>query len=437
MELQQQKILKWLIDHPEWITKTQAELFTNDRSYIFHMCQLLINKGRTPTWQSLQHIIEHKVKPDIRPKLLDSLNFCQAEQDIDKTTALEIRDDLRSVAFEREIKKLNNLDVNDPKSRQVVLDRLHALQLDEEPEVMSRVVSFNEFDQHIQEEQQILESGLPFLLDTGSDFKRGELINLLAASGNFKTGAMSHVTKHMVSNEHNVLMFSMEDTNQTLLSRLGHGLLGMTPYQYSQLTPSELEMRFSTINLGKLDCVTGREIILEDLKDFIDDLEVEKGYKYDMIAIDYSAQVRLKNEKKNEREDQVISKIFRELKLLAVNKQVVVMSAIQSNREGYGEKKKPRVENSAGSMGGVHASDMMISLKYTPNQQAPQSLSPQDEEPHDVKGFVQMTVRKKRLGTVNVDDNFIFEHKRNGNIAYVNKEDVDDNRELWDNLFEL
>jgi len=437
MELQEQTLLKWLIDHPEWITKTQPELFTNDRARIIYICNQLINKGRTPTWQSLHHIVQHKVNHQSRQDILECLNFCQAEQTIDKTTALEIRDDLRSKAFEREIKKLNNLDVTDAKSRQAVLDRLHALQLNEEPEVMNRVVSFTEFDQHIQEEQQVIESGLPFLLNTGSDFKRGELINLLAASGNFKTGAMSHVTKHMVSNQHNVLMFSMEDTNQTLLSRLGHGLLGMTPYQYGQLSPAELQIRFSTMNLGKLDCVTGREVILEDLKDFIDELENERGYKYDMVAIDYSAQVRLKNEKKNDREDQIISKIFRELKLLAVNKGIVVMSAIQSNREGYGEKKKPRVENSAGSMGGVHASDMIVSLKYKSNPDAPQGISPQDEEPHDVKGFVQMTVRKKRLGTVNVDDTFIFEHKRNGNIAYVDKEQVDQDRELWDNLFEI
>ena len=169
------------------------------------------------------------------------------------------------------------------------------------------------------------------------------------------------------------------------------------------------------------------------MADDIKALELENGYKYDFIIPDYSAMIEVKNASKQAREDQLISKIFRELKMIATNQGKVVVTAIQANRDGYGKTKSPRVENTGGSMGGVHVADMMVSLKYATNPRA----TLEEVDAQDVKGFVKLTVRKKRTGTIAVDDAFIFNHQGNGNMLYQSRLDADmDDFTQWDNLFD-
>ena len=88
-------------------------------------------------------------------------------------------------------------------------------------------------------------------------------------------------------------------------------------------------------------------------------------------------------------------------------------------------------------MGGVHVADMMVSLKYKTNPEAPQRATLADVRPEDVKGFVKLTIRKKRTGTIAVDDAFLFEHTANGNMTFTDRMTDDmDNIEIWDNLFD-
>ena len=88
-------------------------------------------------------------------------------------------------------------------------------------------------------------------------------------------------------------------------------------------------------------------------------------------------------------------------------------------------------------MGGVHVADMMVSLKYKTNPDAIIRPTLADVQPEDIKGFVKLTVRKKRTGTIAVDDAFLFQHKANGNMVFTDRMSEDMvNLELWDNLLE-
>ena len=227
----------------------------------------------------------------------------------------------------------------------------------------------------------------------------------------------------------------MEESSQTFVSRVGQGILETeTVHSYGQLTPLDIARRFEDKKIGNLDVITGEMIIIEDLEDKILDLEETNGYKYDFIIIDYAAQITSNKLGKNTQEHLMIAEIFRTLKVIALSHNKIMVTAIQSNRGGYGANKSPDVENSAGSMGGVHAADLMISCKYVPNPQAIRRETPSDEKSTDIKGFVKLTVRKKRTGTINVGDSFYFEHRASGNMIETNTDSV---YELyWDNLFD-
>lgn len=425
-------VLRYLLENNQWITLTHDTLFQLDLLKIKLLANHTLKQGRSVSIQQIGLCL----KEEQDTQSLRALKLIYEASQVDKAVFEKLRDDLRQEAKLRILKQIQDQTLNSKQYSDVLKD-LVDLEKDDKPEELDPPISFKDWSKHIAPSQTYLDSGIEPFQGTGTDTKVGDVFNILAASGNFKTGLMTHITKYQLQQGRNVLFYSMEETAQSFNARVGQGLLGLTEYQYSKLTEEEIAQRFKDKNLGELDIISGKIIHIEDMADQIKELEQERGYKYDFIIPDYSAMIEVKNANKNSREDQLISKIFRELKMIATNQSKVVVTAIQSNREGYGKNKSPRVENTGGSMGGVHVADMMVSLKYKTNPDAPMRATLADVQPEDVKGFVKLTVRKKRTGTIAVDESFIFNHKANGNMVFEDRMTTDmDNFELWDNLFE-
>lgn len=425
-------VLKYLLENNEWITLTHDLLFTEERRLIKSLADQTVNEGRPTS----VHQIGHLIKELDNIEALRKLKAIHETPLPDRAVFEELRLQLRLEAKGRVLMEIANQELT-PKQYADVLKDLNDLELDNKPEVLEPAISFKDWSQHIAPDEVYLDSGIEPLKGTGTDTKIGDVFNILAASGNFKTGLMTHITKSQIALGRNVLYYSMEETAQSFNARVGQGLLGLTEWQYAQLTEDEIRHRFRDRQLGELDVIAGKVIHIEDMAAEIKALELERGYKYDFIIPDYSAMIEVKNANKQAREDQLISKIFRELKMIATNQHKVVVTAIQANREGYGKSKSPRVENTGGSMGGVHVADMMVSLKYKTNPGVEPRATLADVKPDDIKGFVKLTIRKKRTGTIAVDDAFIFQHTANGNMTYMDRMSDDmDNMERWDNLFD-
>ncbi len=430
MNTQKLQLLKYLIENQQWIKPTHEALFNdNNSSKLYHLIRRIDEKGNPISFQALRHILQAK------PEFLEYIDGIEGQPQLDKATATVIREELQQEARLRLLQELPQHDITDTKVYKALLKRINDLQLSEVPPELNKPVSFTEWDRHHIEEGNTVSSGLRFLKDTGSDTKVGDLLNFLAASNNFKSGAMAHIVKQQIASGRNVLFFSMEETANQFLNRIGHGLTKMTPHQYNQLSVREIEQNYEGQELGHLDVLSGQSIIVEELQDLITDLEEEKGYTYDFIVIDYSAQVTSNKINKSTQEHQIITHIFRELKMIALNaaNPKIIVTAIQSNRDGYKKNKTPDLDNTAASMGGVHNADLMISLKYVPNPDAPQRETPADEEPDDIKGYVKFKISKKRTGTIKVGDWFIARHLANGNVSW--EDTTQDNEEQWDNLF--
>lgn len=416
-DTQELRLLKYLIENPLWLTKTHNEIFSNDK-YCGLKRQLteMVKKGKEISWS----LLEYKAKTPESLKFIQSIKEAEA---LDRPLFLEIRTELREKAL---IKKANSIaELQDPKIIKQLVKDLTDLQSDDVPKELNKPINFFDFEKHIRPKDVYLDSGIQPFRGTGTDTKIGDVFNILAPSGNFKTGLMTHQAKHHLAVKRNVLFFSMEENAQSFLSRVGMGFLSKTPYQYAQMTPDELRESFNGRSYGNLDVISGEIIYVEDLQDTIETLETEKGYKYDVIIIDYSAQIDVRNANKNLREDQKIEKIFRDLKVIAmspVNPKLII-TAIQSNRMGYNRKKGTDVTNTAGSMGGVHVADLMVSVNYAPNPDAPQRPTEADEQPTDAKGFVKLKIVKKRTGTLKVDDTFYFTHTADGNMRFMGSKD--------------
>jgi len=428
--------MKWLIINSQWLEKTHSELFAHDTTLykIGLTAKRILLQQKPISFEALKYAL-HK-----HPLLVDGLQYLENEGDIDKATALLIREDLRQVAIHRHIKVGSNLDMTDVKARKQYIETLNRLESEDVPEDLLQVSSFSDFKKHIEPEATTIDSGLPFLKETGADFKRGRLYNILAPSNEFKSGTLGSITRHQLAKGRNVLFFEMEGTDQENFNRIGHGLLKMTPYQYDRLTADELALRYSTMQLGNLETVWGKVIYVEDIVDTVNRLQEERGYEYDYIIIDYSAQVKLKASKKTNQQYQDDEEVFRQLKVAAISLQKVIISAVQANRSAYNRKKSIGRENAAASMGSVHSSDLMLSQRYSTN--IPLNLktayreTEADEEPNDVKGLIKMEIIKKRKGTVKVGDKHYFLHLASGNIRAIDidRDNIVDSA-LWDNLF--
>ena len=428
----QKQLLKWLITNPDWLAVTHDEIFKLEPSLlkIQLISKRILQSGKPISFASLKYTLRNK------PELLSQVEYLENETQIDKATALLIREDLRQIALAREIKAAANIDLTDTKAYKQYIETLNRLSQENEPQGRITISSFNEYNKHIEPPSTVLDSGLTFLSGTGSDFRTGGLYNFLAPSGEFKTGTLTHITKHQLAKGRNVLFFEMEGTDQENFHRIGHGLLKMTPYEYSQLTSDQIRDRFSGMGLGHLDTAYGSVIYIEDLKEIVEELQEKNGYKYDYIIIDYSAQVKLKSSKKTNQQYQDDEEVFRQLKLLSIQLEVVLISAVQANRAGYNRKKSLGRENAAASMGGIHASDGVIAIRYMSNKEKPFRETEADEIPDDVKGFVKMEIIKKRKGTIQVGDKFMHKHLASGNIRFLQVDFTDQTEaEKWDNIF--
>lgn len=433
-DTQELRLLKYLIENPQWLTKTHNEIFSN------HNCcglkrlltDMIVKDKKEISWS----LLEYKAKT---PESLKFIQSIKEAETLDRALFLEFRTELREKALIRKASMIANLE--DPKVIKQLVKDLTDLQSDDLPKELNKPINFFEFEKHIRPKDVYLDSGIDPFKGTGTDTKIGDVFNILAPSGNFKTGLMTHQAKYHLRKQRNILFFSMEENAQSFLSRVGMGLLKKTPYQYAQLSPDELKKSFSDRLYGNLDVVSGEIIYIEDLQDTIENLETEKGYKYDAIIIDYSAQIDVRSLNKNIREDQKIERIFRDLKVIAMNplNPKLIITAIQSNRMGYNRKKGTDVTNTAGSMGGVHVADLMVAINYAPNPKAPKRLTEADEQPTDAKGFVRLKIVKKRTGTLKVDDTFFFTHTADGNMSYYGNRDEMDIAQLeqLDRIFDI
>ena len=416
--INQNELLKFCIENPNLIRTTQPEIFYGEYKQIFEVLRRMDQRGIKPSYLALRKWFESKALLTE----LEALPWIEGAQDIDLSTFRLFKDDLLKLAKTRLINQYNELQEINDKDWKEFTKRLYALNQTDEPEVF-KAGSFLDFKTHIEAEGITVGSGLYFLENTGSDFQLAQLITFIAPSGHGKSQLLAHIVKHLFMTRRKVLTIVFEETEAQYKSRIGQGLLVKTRYQYKQLNERDLEREFQPkINsMGQLDVISGTSVAVEDLEDLIQKQEEEKGYRYDAIVIDYSKQLILKDGK-NKQEWQMIGDVFRKLKEICMRKgnERLIVTAIQSNRDGYNLKKSLGEVNIADSMGPLHNVDMMIGIHRKNINEPGQVIDEKDQDPKGISNILKLNILKKRLGTINQGDTFYYNLLNCNNIEAIN-----------------
>ena len=193
-----------------------------------------------------------------------------------------------------------------------------------------------------------VESRTPFDLDYFNKITNGGLPNktlnvVLAGTGVGKSLFMCHVAASTLAQGKNVLYITLERAEERIAERIDANLMNITLDQLKDLPKSLFDNRIEKIR----NKTEGRLVIKEyptagahtgHFKALLNELQLKKQFKPSMIIIDYlniCSSSRFKSGS-NINSYTLIKSIAEELRGLAVEEDLPILSATQTTRGGYG-----------------------------------------------------------------------------------------------------
>ena len=220
------------------------------------------------------------------------------------------------------------------------------------------------------------ESKLPFDLElmntiTKGGLKRKTFNILMAATGIGKSLFMCHFAAANIAQGRNVLYITMEMSEEETAKRVDCNLLNISMDDLDMLPKETYIKKIEKLNTK----VMGKLIIKEyptssagsgHFRHLMNELKLKKNFVPDVVYIDYlnicsSARVKLGGSMNSYG---YIKAIAEELRALAVEFNVPIVSATQYNRDGYGNSDVD-LTNTSESMGITHTADLILALIST------------------------------------------------------------------------
>jgi len=193
-----------------------------------------------------------------------------------------------------------------------------------------------------------VESRVPFDLEYFNKITNGGMPNktlnvCLAGTGVGKSLFMCHVAASVLAQGKNVLYITLEMAEERIAERIDANLMNITMDQLKDLPKSIFDNR-----IEKIRAKTEGTLIIKEypttgahtghFKALLNELQLKKQFKPDLIVIDYlniCASSRFKGGS-NINSYTLIKSIAEELRGLAVEENVPILSATQTTRSGYG-----------------------------------------------------------------------------------------------------
>ena len=262
------------------------------------------------------------------------------------------------------------------------------------------------------------EDKIPFDLDLFNKITKGGLPNktlniALAGTGVGKSLFMCHVASSVLLQGSNVLYITLEMAEERIAERIDANLLNVNIQDITNLPKSTYESK-----LFKLSEKTRGKLIIKEyptasahvghFKALLNDLALKKGFKPDIIFIDYlniCASSRYKGTLVNSYT--YVKAIAEELRGLAVECNVPIVSATQTTRSGYGNSDVELTDTSE-SFGLPATADFMFALISTEeleqlNQIMIKQLKNRYNDPTAFKRFV-VGIDRAKMKLYNVED---------------------------------
>ena len=221
-----------------------------------------------------------------------------------------------------------------------------------------------------------LEEKMPFDLAMFNEITEGGLANktlnvALAGTGVGKSLFMCHMAANCISQGKNVLYITLEMSEERIAERIDANLMNLPIGQLKDLSKQMFEDRIQKIN----DKIQGRLIVKEyptasahagHFKALLNELKLKRNFRPDIIFIDYlnicsSSRFRAGSSANSYT---IIKSIAEELRGLAVEYDVPVVTATQTTRSGYNSSDVELTDTSE-SFGLPATADLMFALIST------------------------------------------------------------------------
>jgi archaellum biogenesis ATPase FlaH len=262
------------------------------------------------------------------------------------------------------------------------------------------------------------EHKIPFDIDILNKITKGGLPNktlniALAGTGVGKSLFMCHVASSVLLQGRNVLYITLEMAEERIAERIDANLLNVAIQDIVDLPKTSYESK-----LNKLQEKTRGKLIIKEyptasahvghFKSLLNDLALKKGFRPDIIFIDYlniCASARYKGTLVNSYT--YVKAIAEELRGLAVECNVPIVSATQTTRQGYGNSDVELTDTSE-SFGLPATADFMFALISTEeleglNQIMIKQLKNRYNDPTSYKRFV-VGIDRSKMKLYNVED---------------------------------
>jgi hypothetical protein len=261
---------------------------------------------------------------------------------------------------------------------------------------------------------------IPFDIDLLNKITKGGLGKktfniLMAATGVGKTAFMCHFAASNLTIGKNVLYISMEMSEERIAERIDANLLNMTMDELQHLPKDSYVSKLRKLE----EKIAGRLIIKEyptssagssHFRHLLNELKMKKNFIPDIIYIDYlnicsSSRVKLGGSMNSYG---YVKAIAEELRALAVEFNVPIVSATQYNRDGYGNSDVD-LTNTSESMGITHTADLILALISTEEledlkQIMVKQLKNRYNDLSQHRRFV-VGIDRSKMKILNVDDN--------------------------------
>jgi len=276
----------------------------------------------------------------------------------------------------------------------------------------------NDFDDRYDFYHRV-ESRIRFDLDIFNKITKGGLpvktLNIaLAGTGVGKSLFMCHVAGSCLSQGHNVLYITLEMAEEKIAERIDANLLNVDFNELHTMSKDDYERKFQALRTkthGKLiikEYPTASASALH-FRALLNELALKKSFKPDIIFIDYlniCASARIKAGG-NVNSYTYIKSIAEELRGLAVENNLPIVSATQTTRSGF-TNSDPGLEDTSESFGLPATADFMFALVTNEelqdlNQILVKQLKNRYSDPNNFKRFV-VGVDRSKMRLYDVED---------------------------------
>lgn len=382
--IKRKKILQQFVNKPTYILR---KFFSNKNYTDIALLAIeeYVRTRKAPTVDSLKYLYVQKKERDesfpsyIYTHILNSINELSLNDWDEETVLQDMIDRFNYIymsSYVNDVNKDRTLS-NEEKIKKLASIRPFTV---EEKKLGLALDDFEKIEKLFQDaDTKVIPTSFPdFDMLFNGGFNSKELTIFGGASGTGKTLVMGDLALKAFMENKTVIYFSFEVKEESLVERFYSNIskvgLNKKDFILNFDTPKNSFITNTTGKTGKLFIVerNSREVSPLDIKTIIEE-HAEEGFKADIIFVDYigimaSDDTRISPENTN----QYQKSIAEELRNIAKDLDIPVVSAVQLNREAMGKSggtvAETGMKTMADSIGVAHTADNIVMLIQTPEQ---------------------------------------------------------------------